>query len=166
MGGTMALQLTLDFPHHVKRLVLVNTFARLQLASPLVLPYFALRFLLVHTLGLPVQARQVAKRLFPLPEQEPLRQALIEQILQADPRAYRAAMRALARFNVYQRLPEIQAPTLVITGERDTTVPPANQHVLAAGIRAARQVTVPAAGHAVTVEKPAEFNHLLIDFLQ
>lgn len=165
MGGTMALQFTLDNPQHVSRLVLVNTFARLDVTHPRMMPYFLMRFILVHTLGIPTQARAVAKWIFPRPDQEILRQGLIEQVLQADPRAYRAAMRALARFNVQDRLGEIACPTLVVTGERDTTVPMHNQQRLAQGISNARQVVIPDAGHAVTVEKPDAFNQILVEFL-
>jgi pimeloyl-ACP methyl ester carboxylesterase len=166
MGGVMALQITLDRPGLVKTLTLVNTFARLQISSVRLWPYYLWRFILVHTLGLPAQAKAVARRIFPRPEQEPLRQALIQQILQADPRGYRAAMRALARFDVQNRLHEITAPVLVITGENDTTVSPESQHRLAAGIAQARQITIPGAGHALTVEHPETFNRILVEFLR
>jgi pimeloyl-ACP methyl ester carboxylesterase len=165
MGGTMALQIALDHPERVSRLVLVNTFAHLNITSPRLLPYLIMRFVLVHTLGLPSQAKAVAKRLFPYPDQEVLRQALIEQVNMAEPRAYRAAMRALARFDVRKRLREIQCNALVITGERDTTVPLETQSQMAQGISGARQVVIPAAGHGVTVEKPDAFNQILVEFL-
>jgi 3-oxoadipate enol-lactonase len=165
MGGTIALQLALEYPQTVSRLVLVNTFANLNITSLHSLPYFLVRYILVHTLGLQSQAKAVAKHLFPYPEQEPLRRGFFEQVIQADPRAYRAAMRALARFDVRKRLDEIECPTLVITGERDTTVPIDIQEQLARGIKGARQVLIPDAGHGVTVEKPDIFNHVLVEFL-
>jgi pimeloyl-ACP methyl ester carboxylesterase len=165
MGGAVALQLALDCPQVVRRLVLVNTFARLRPQSPQVWLYFALRFLLVHTLGLATQARAVARRIFPRPDQLDLRDRLIEQILQADPRGYRAAMRALALFDVRARLGGIACPTLVISGERDTTVPVPLQRALAESIPHARQILIPGAGHAVIAERPDDFNRILIDFL-
>jgi pimeloyl-ACP methyl ester carboxylesterase len=165
MGGTLALQLVLDWPERVDRLVLVNTFACLRPDHLGIWFYFALRFILVHTLGLPAQARAVAQRLFPQPQQSELRDQLIHQILQADPRGYRAAMRALARFDVRRRLKEIQALTLVITGQQDSTIPPRVQSLLVAGISSARQVFISGAGHAVSVEQPERFNQVLLDFL-
>jgi pimeloyl-ACP methyl ester carboxylesterase len=165
MGGTLALQLALDYPERVKKLVLVNTFASLRPRQPSVWLYFIFRFALVHTLGLPTQARAVALRIFPQSSQESLRQELIRQIVQADPRGYRAAMRALGRFNVSKQLHRIASPTLVVTGERDTTVPAENQRMLAAGIKHATQVVIPEAGHAVTAEKPETFNSILVEFL-
>jgi 3-oxoadipate enol-lactonase len=164
MGGTHALQLALDAPQYIRRLALVNTFARLDPGSWRGWLYFAFRFLLVHTMGLQVQAQAVAKRMFPHPNQQELQQEFIDQILQADPRGYRAAMRALARFDVRQRLLEIQAPTLVITGENDSTIPAANQQFLVQNIPGASQVVIPHAGHAVIAEQPEAFNQALLDF--
>jgi 3-oxoadipate enol-lactonase len=143
----------------------VNTFARLRPEKSGDLIYFASRMLIVYTLGLSTQARMVANRLFPDPEQEELRQELIKQINQADPKGYRAAMRALGRFDVESQLSEIQAPTLVVTGERDTTVPLKLQQNLAQGIANARHVVIPDAGHAVTADKPQVFNEILMQFL-
>ena len=165
MGGTHALALTLDCPQLVRRLVLVNTFAHLRPRSLNGWLYYALRFILVHTLGLEVQARTVAARIFPKPEQADLRAMLIQQVLQADPQAYRAAMRALAKFNVKSRLSEIFTPTLIITGELDTTVPGDVQQQLAQGIHLARHVSLPGAGHALSVDSSEQFNLILAEFL-
>jgi 3-oxoadipate enol-lactonase len=165
MGGTIALQMAIDFPQVVDKLVLVNTFARLNLSNPLIWPYFLVRAILVYTLGLPRQAKAVAQHIFPRPEQEMLRQALIQQILQADPHGYRAAMWGLARFDVRRQLANVSAPTLVVTGDQDTTVPPPNQQELVEGIPNACQAIIHGAGHAVTVEKSETFNQILLQFL-
>lgn len=165
MGGAIALQLALDYPQLVNRLVLVNTFATLRPKRVGVWAYFLLRFIIIHATGLPFQARMVARRIFPQPQQAYLRQELLDEIMQADPNGYRAAMRALAWFSVSKRLSEIRAPALVISGERDTTVPLEDQRKLAAGISTAEHVVIPGAGHAVTAEKPLEFNRALMDYL-
>jgi pimeloyl-ACP methyl ester carboxylesterase len=165
MGGTQALQLALDWPKQIKKLVLVNTYARLDFSNPRLWPYYLLRWALIHTFGLPAQARAVSKRIFPKTEQEELRRMLIAQILQVQPAYYRAAMHALAGFNVSQRLCEVVAPTLIVTAEEDTTVPPSVQRMLVERIPNARQVVIPHAGHAVSVEQPEQFNQILLDFL-
>ncbi len=166
MGGTLALQLAIDHPQMVEKLVLTNTFAKLHPEKPGVWLYFFMRFILVHTLGMPVQAKAVSNNLFPRPDQEFLRDELYRQILQADPQGYRAAMRALAAFDVVQKLDTIHCPTLVITSQQDTTVPPRNQHQLVEHILNSQQVTIPDAGHAVTAERPEVFNKVLLDFLK
>jgi 3-oxoadipate enol-lactonase len=165
MGGTIALQLALEDPRLVRKLVLVNTFARLRPDRLSVWLFFAFRMLLIHTLGLPAQAQVVGKRIFPDSVQQETRQVLIDQILQANPRAYRATMRSLARFNVSNRLNEITMPTLVITGENDNTVPLKNQRELAEGIPGARHVIIRSAGHAVIADQPDAFNKTMLDFL-
>jgi pimeloyl-ACP methyl ester carboxylesterase len=165
MGGTHALQLCLDHPDLVSKLMVVNTFASLRPEKPGVLAFLILRFIMVHTLGLPVQARYVTRRIFPGEEQTFLREELYRQILQANPRAYRAAMRALAVFRVNHRLKEITKLTLVVSGERDTTVPARNQRCLVEGIPGARQMIIPGAGHAATVDQPGIFNKIMLDFL-
>lgn len=166
MGGTIALQLALEEPHRIKKLILVNTFARLRPRTPSLWLYFTVRFILVHTLGLPAQARAVARRIFPLANQQAYRQELIQEICQAKPAGYRAAMRALARFNVSHRLAEIRIPTLVVSGENDTTVPMSAQGELAQGISGSRHVFIPRAGHAVIIDQPERFNNTLLEFLQ
>lgn len=166
MGGTLALQLTIDEPSLVDHLVLVNTFAYLRPQSVHAFFTIAARFFLVHTFGLPAQARFIARRLFPDPNQAELRRELVKEITTANPYCYRAALRALARFDCRSRLAEIQAPTLVITAENDHTVPPQAQQHLARGIRTASQMIIPGAGHAVTVDQPARFNEILLAFLK
>jgi pimeloyl-ACP methyl ester carboxylesterase len=65
MGGTIALQLALDAPALIRKLVLVNTFARLRPKNPNLWFYYALRFIMVQMLGLAAQAHFVAQRIFP-----------------------------------------------------------------------------------------------------
>jgi 3-oxoadipate enol-lactonase len=166
MGGAIAQQIALDFPRLVRKLVLVNTFSVLRPKNLGGWFYFLQRFILVHTLGLPTQAKFVAGRIFPGEYQQVMRDLLMQQISQADPRAYRAAMRSLGLFDSAHRLGELNIPTLVVTGERDTTVPIENQRKMASQIKGARQVFIPNAGHAVTIDQPDLFNLALLDFLK
>jgi 3-oxoadipate enol-lactonase len=165
MGGTTALQMALDHPDRVERLVLINTFARLRPNRPGGYAYFAWRFLLANIVGLKAQAKFVARRIFPKPDQEALREILARQILQADERVYRAAMVSLGLFNVEARLGSIHIPTLVVTGDRDTTVAIPNQDRLAAGIPGVQRMIIPDAGHAVIVDQPDLFIDALLAFL-
>jgi 3-oxoadipate enol-lactonase len=165
MGGTIAQQLTLDYPHLVLKLVLVSTFAVLRPKGWGGWLYFLQRFILVKTLGLSAQARVVSQRIFPDPKSSRMREILVETISQADPRAYRKAMTSLGLFNSVKRLGEIKVPTLVITGADDTTVAPARQQMLVEGIPQAMQVIISEAGHAVPVDQPAGFNREMLAFL-
>lgn len=166
MGGVLAQRIAVAHPQRVKRLVLVVTFAHLAPAGWLTWLYFAWRFALVMALGPARQAQAVARRLFPAPEQAVWREAFVEQVRQADPRAYRQAMLALGRFDGRPALARIQAPTLVVIGEADEIVPPPLQAELAQGIPGALVWRLPGHGHALTVTAAEAFNARLVAFLR
>lgn len=165
MGGIVALQLAISHPSMVDRLVIINAFARLRPKKAAFYGYYLIRFILVNIFGMRFQARTVAKRIFPYPKQAFLRQVLVNQILESNPWAYRRAMIDLARFNVVNQLDKIQAPTLVVTGENDTTVLPADQAYMASKIQNHRHIIVPNAGHAATIDSPDVVNQHILEFL-
>lgn len=164
MGGVLAQAFALAYPERVGRLVLINTFARLRPRSPAGWLYFLFRLVLVYTVGMEAQARTVAQRIFP--DHPEARETLQRHILQANPKAYRAAMRALALFNALPRLPSIQAPTLVVTGLADTTVDPENQAELARAIPGAQWLRIPGAGHGLIATHAGQLNPALVAFLK
>jgi pimeloyl-ACP methyl ester carboxylesterase len=63
------------------------------------------------------------------------------------------------------RLGEIAVPTLVIVGDRDVPDILANADRLVAGIAGARKVVLPDVAHLPPMERPDEFNRLVLDFL-
>jgi pimeloyl-ACP methyl ester carboxylesterase len=63
------------------------------------------------------------------------------------------------------RLGEIRAPTLVVVGDLDTSGVLAAADLLVRGIPGARRVVFPGTAHMLTMEKPDEFNRLLLEFL-
>jgi pimeloyl-ACP methyl ester carboxylesterase len=165
MGGIIAQQLAFDHPELVEKLVLVNTFSVLRPRTVSRWIYFRLRLLMVQTVGVPRQAKLVARRIFPKPDQEFMRQQLIASISQADPRAYRLAMGSLKNFNSSNKLSTLRMPVLVISGGSDTTVDIQDQKILAQGISGARHVIIPGGGHGVSVDSYETFNRELITFL-
>jgi pimeloyl-ACP methyl ester carboxylesterase len=64
-----------------------------------------------------------------------------------------------------KRLGQLKAPTLLIVGSRDVPDIQKIVKLLKDGIPQARQVTIQGAGHIVNMEKPAEFNRVVLDFL-
>ncbi len=63
------------------------------------------------------------------------------------------------------RLAQVAAPTLVVWGLLDTSEANASGEKLVAEIRGARSQVFPDVAHMVSLEKPAEFNQLLEEFL-
>lgn len=72
---------------------------------------------------------------------------------------------AIQAFNTYERLPRIQAPTLVLHGDRDLLVPLENGRILAERIPGARLHVLPGAGHVFFWEFPREAAEAISRFL-
>ena len=68
--------------------------------------------------------------------------------------------------NLPQRLGEVRAPTLVIVGEEDQPDMQAIGDRLAAEIPGARLATIPATAHVPSMERPREFEALVLPFLE
>jgi pimeloyl-ACP methyl ester carboxylesterase len=64
------------------------------------------------------------------------------------------------------RLDRIAAPALVIVGGQDEETSAAIADLLAADIRGARKVVIRDAAHLPNMEKPAEFNRMVLSFLR
>lgn len=64
------------------------------------------------------------------------------------------------------RLHGITAPTMVITGDADRLIPPANSDLLARHIPGARLVKVPGGSHGFNIETPDVFNREVLSFLE
>jgi pimeloyl-ACP methyl ester carboxylesterase len=76
--------------------------------------------------------------------------------LRARPRNIAKSLSAVMNRREFRavELAAICCPTLIITGEDDTAQPPRNAASLVAGIRGARHVNIPGAGHSSSLEQP------------
>ena len=83
---------------------------------------------------------------------------------ETSPEAYMAQLRAAARHDTYERLPDIAAPTLVLHGTDDPLLPVGNAHILAERIPGAKLVLFEGARHGY-MEKQAEADTAVLDFL-
>ena len=63
------------------------------------------------------------------------------------------------------RLREVEAPTLIVCGGRDTLTTPADGAEVAALISDSRLVTLKGAGHGLMLEAAPDFNAAVLDFL-
>ena len=63
------------------------------------------------------------------------------------------------------QLPRIKVPTLILFGEHDKVVPPANATLLAEKIADSKVVILPEAGHFFPIEVPKAAAQAVIDFL-
>lgn len=82
------------------------------------------------------------------------------------PATYRAALQALVRFNRRDELPRIAVPVLALAGEHDANAAPAVMQRMAERIPAAEYRCLPNVGHLACMERPADFNAAMLDFLR
>jgi len=69
------------------------------------------------------------------------------------------------RASVFEELPKIQIPTLMIVGEEDMPTPIEKAKRIATKIPGAKLVVIPRAGHVCTVEEPAAVTAAMEEFL-
>ncbi len=165
LGGAVALQLSVDHPERVLSLLLVNAFARLR-PSPRRTLRGAVRLALLGLGRMDLLGRWVASGLFPSEDQAEMRRLVAARLKETSRRGYAQAIYAITRFDLRARLSAIQAPTLVVAGEEDTTVPLKAKVELAAGIPGARMVRIEGSGHATPIDAIERFNRVMLEFLE
>jgi pimeloyl-ACP methyl ester carboxylesterase len=82
-----------------------------------------------------------------------------------DPEGYQGQIAAALSHDAYDRLPGIDAPTLIITGDGDRVIPGSSSEVLHEQIPGSRLEVIAGAGHLFFVERPDETLRLLDEFL-
>jgi 3-oxoadipate enol-lactonase len=90
-------------------------------------------------------------------------------LLAQDPqrrRGFLGQAAAVLRHDTWDRLPHLRAPTLVLVGDQDALVPPANAELLAARIPEARLRVLKGVGHDLTTEAAQKCQLLVSDFLE
>jgi len=73
---------------------------------------------------------------------------------------------AIMGHGMYELLPKIKLPTLVIAGDNDRLIPVENSRILASRIPEAELVIIKGAGHEFFIEAAEEANKKVLDFLR
>jgi pimeloyl-ACP methyl ester carboxylesterase len=168
LGGMIAMRLAIRHPSRLASLVLGATTAggrrRVPIAKRTLLSFLrtarmsteeAMRFTAPLTLAPGFAARhpEIVDAWVGIAKSEPRRRlALLGQLL------------AAARHDAANELASVRAPTLVVTGDADTLMPPANSHAIAEGIGGAELRILPGRGHDFATESPDEIAALLIEW--
>ncbi len=121
LGGAVALEMALQRPNAVDRLVLINSLPSYRVDHWKKWLELYLQIGVVRVLGLPRAARMVAARLFPLPHQAAMRKRVSEVVGSRKVGPYLASARALAEWCAVDRLQGFKTTTLMIAGEHDYT---------------------------------------------
>jgi pimeloyl-ACP methyl ester carboxylesterase len=67
---------------------------------------------------------------------------------------------------VYDQLPAIRKPVLVVTGNEDVSTPAQNAYILASRIKGSKLVVFPGAGHGLNYMYPIGFANVVLDYLK
>ena len=159
LGGAVALELWRRAPHRIDSLVFLGAFARYPDGER-------------YARQICDQARELADmRAFGelraaklgLPPAR-LRET-IEQYACKSVDCFVAATEATWTGDYLGVLPSIDVPALVAYGEHDVVAPRPLAEAIAAGIRGAKLLTIPGAGHVANADAPGAFNAVLESFL-
>ncbi|MBV9053683.1 MAG: 3-oxoadipate enol-lactonase [Hyphomicrobiales bacterium] len=162
MGGMTALELAIEHPDRVMRVIGANTSAQM---SPELMRE---RALLVRKEGMPAVLDAVLGRFFTQSFRDrkpPLLGTTRTTLLATDPEGYAGCCMAISGMKLKDKLARLKAPLLVINGAQDVSTPPAEHgELIAKAVAGARSVTLDAA-HLSAVEQPDAFAGAVLAFL-
>lgn len=148
MGGQLAVHIAAERPELLRRLVLVDPSGLPRVTGPV----SALRFLWDIA---PIW-RWGDLRFLPV---------VMGDALRAGPTALSSAARRIVEDDVRPLLPRIRARTLIVWGDLDTWIPTDHAERFRAAIPDARVAWLDGAGHNSMVDRPDQFNRVVLDFL-
>lgn len=173
MGGFIAQALALTYPERVERLILAST----NFGGPRQIPPSPEAMaILTDVSGDPVERFMRGLKVSTAPGFVEANPEFIGKWLEyrarnpIDPVAYQSQLAvglglltSEAAFD--GRLRQITAPALLLWGEHDTTVPPANAELMAAQLPHSQVVILPNAGHHFPIEVPGAAAQMIAGFL-
>ena len=169
MGGFVGMRLAIRYPSLIKSLILLETSADPEPTENL--GRYRLLAFIARWVGLRFAAGQVMPIMFGEKFlKDPARAQLRQEMKAALIRNHRVGItRALTgvieRTSIYEDLPKIRVPTLIVVGDQDVATIPAQSERIHAQIAGSRLVVIPGAGHTSTVEEPEAINKVLLEFL-
>lgn len=177
MGGFISAELAMTNPQRVDRLVLVGSAGMVPRRRELWTTVPLLRATGLLTARFAGSSRAMMAR--PRLRHAALRMAIHDPasiptdlvwhgLLGDPPPAYAQALQAAVDYLSWdwcERLREVHCPTLVVWGERDAIVPARHGREFARLIPGAQSLFLPDTGHVPQVERPAQFNAALLDFV-
>lgn len=171
MGGTAAIDLALEYPERVARLVLVGSGVSGSNLGQADKALFA-EVEAADKAGDIDAANRAEVRLWvdgPRRPEGSAPAAVRDLVLDMNGRAFLSDFASAPQQKLdppaIGRLHEIAAPTLVIVGDEDLPHAAANAKVITSNIPDSRTVVIKDAAHLPSLERPEDFNRVLRDFL-
>jgi 3-oxoadipate enol-lactonase len=163
LGGATGMWLAVNAPRRIERLVLACTSPRFGKPE-----HWRERARIVRSEGLEPIADAVLERWFTArfrAEQASVAARFRAGLVATPPEGYAACCEALAAWDYGERVGEITAPTLVIAGAEDPTVPPEQAALLAERIAGSRLAVLPDAAHLANVGQAEAFSAAVSEHL-
>jgi len=155
----------IDYPTVVDKLVLAGTFCHTPVWGKIVLPFLKFINRIVLTfVGMERYAKIGAKGIFKKKEQEELRDFYVREVAKISKKELYKVIDATYAFDSLNVLKEIRSPTLILNAEGEKHERK-QAEIMHREIRDSRKELILDAFHATNLEKPEEFNRLVVDFL-
>ena len=165
MGGAVAMQMALDRPGTVPRMVLSNTLPSFRTDTAAKRAMLWTRLLLMGVLGPRRLSRIMTRRLYPRADQAALRATVARRNARNDKNVYLATIRALTTWSAGGRLGELRMPVMVMVSEHDYFGGTEAER-FAAELPNGWLRRFPGARHGLPLEMPEAFNRAVLEFLR
>jgi len=164
-GGMVAQAFALRHPAELRALVIADSLAKV---SPEAIGIWEERKKAAETRGMAAQVRATLERWFTpnFAARSPMILNWVGNMVEsAQVRGYVAAITAIQELNFQERLPRINSPCLVVTGDSDSIVPPSVANATAAAIPGSETLIIEDAAHLSNVERSESFTEGVGAFL-
>jgi pimeloyl-ACP methyl ester carboxylesterase len=171
MGGMIAQEFAISYPHRLKSLILGCTHCG---GTNMVLPSDEAQSFLLGPAMAKLSAEERARKTVPwMWTQESIdnNPGMVEMFTSVAVKyptpvhGYRCQAKALMAHDTYDRLTQIMARTLVITGAADRIIPAENSRIIASRIPNAELVILENAGHGFFIDAGRKSIKIILDFL-
>lgn len=165
MGGLIAQQFAIDYPAAVDKLVLAGTFCHIPLWNRIQLVFYrALNRIVLTFMSMERYTDMGAKGLFRKKEQEELRDFYMKEVSKISKSEFFKAIDATYAFDSLKMLNQIKAPTLILNSEGEK-LERKQAEIMHREIKNSRKELILDSFHAANLEKPEEFNRIVLSFL-
>lgn len=164
VGGMSGMWLTSEAPERIDRPVLICTSALLGSES-----VWDERIATATGRGMDALVDAVIERWFTTAfrsENPGAVEEMARTLRETDPEGYAGCCAAIRDMDLRDRLPSIEAPTLVVTAAEDPATPPEHGELIRDAIPGARFEVVPRASHIANLEQPERITDLIMTHLE
>jgi pimeloyl-ACP methyl ester carboxylesterase len=165
MGGGIALEIALNYPSRMLKMILNSTSACIDENNGGTME-------MLEAMKLPL--RQASAMGLSLSLNDPIKRAIYIPIVKiqslflqkSDLAGLQGQLGAVKNYNYLKKLPSINIPTLVIVGTKDRNVKPSSSETIAKNMPKAKLVKIEGGSHLICAEMSARFNTEVLHFLK